>query len=114
MYCLLLGRVTPSAVSALAGRVVSATSTMPLAASCSAWGSWVSELYEMARGFVPPHRPDSHCTMALAIIGEPAAVNWVLVSGQPVTAGEKCSGITIRSRQEQNPVAGLKVLPGPA
>src|SRR5262249_25313299 len=114
MKCLLLGRLTASALSALAGRVVSATSTMPLDASCSAWGSWISELYEKFSGFVPAHRPDSHCSMALAIIGEPAAVNWVLASGHPVVAGEKCSGITIRSFHEQKPKAGLNVNAGDA
>src|SRR5215467_5341138 len=106
--------LTPSALSALAGRVVSATSMTPPEASCRAWGSWISELYEMASGFVPPHRPDSHCTMARPIMGDPATVNLVVVSGHPVTAGEKCSGITIRSRHEQKPDPGEKVLPGAA
>ncbi len=52
--------------------------------------------------------------MALAIIGDPAAVNWVLVSGQPVTAGEKCSGTTIRSFHEQKPEPEVKVELGAA
>jgi hypothetical protein len=52
--------------------------------------------------------------MARDIIGDPATVNWVLVSGQPVTAGENSSGITIRSAHEQYPVVALNVYVGSA
>jgi hypothetical protein len=39
--------------------------------------------------------------MAPDIIGDPAALNWSLVIGQPFTAPENVSGMTIRFCHEQ-------------
>src|SRR5215469_11806002 len=61
----------------------------------------------------PAHRPVSHCCMASAIIGDPAALNATLCRGQPVGVGAKDSGITIRLFQEhcpELPVVREKVL----
>src|SRR5579859_6043629 len=60
--------------------------------------------------FLPAHRPVSHCCMATASMGEPAVLKAALRGGQPVGTGAKCSGTTIRSFQEQPPVAAKNVL----
>src|SRR6516225_8569176 len=51
----------------------------------------------------PAHRPVSHCCMASAIIGDPAAANAALRTGQAAAVGAKDSGITIRLFQEHGP-----------
>src|SRR6266568_2912388 len=86
---------------ALAGRVVSATSVAPPAASCTASGSATWELYWMLSPCDPRHRPATQEFIALASMGDPAAVNAAFLSAQTFGVGAKLSGITIRSAQEQ-------------
>src|SRR5574340_1577963 len=85
----------------LAGRVVSATSVRPPAASCTASGSGTCELYWMVSPFDPVHSPATQEFIARASIGDPAAVNAAFFSGQTFGVGAKLSGITIRSAHEQ-------------
>src|SRR6266851_2098943 len=91
----------------LAGRVVSATSVRPPAASCTASGSGTCELYWMVSPCEPRHSPATQEFMALPRIGDPAAVNAAFLSLQAFGVGAKLSGITSRSAQEQE----LKVAP---
>src|SRR6266581_3982486 len=79
---------------ALAGRVVSATSVAPPAASCTASGSATWELYWMLSPCDPRHRPATQEFIALASMGDPAAVNAAFLNEQTFGVGAKLSGTT--------------------
>src|SRR6266516_3557723 len=87
--------------AALAGRVVSAMSVDPSAASCTASGSGTKGLYWMLSPCEPKHRAATQELIARSSIGEPAAVNAACLKLQTLGVGAKLSGITIRSAQEQ-------------
>src|SRR5215472_8527773 len=86
---------------ALAGRVVSATSVSPPAASWTASGSATWELYWMGSPCEPWHSPATQEFIARASMGDPAAVNAAFWNGHAAGVAAKLSGTTIRSAQEQ-------------
>ncbi len=64
----------------------------------------------MDSGSAPVHSFDCHWLIARVSIGEPITLKLALATGQSVGVGAKYSGMMIRSRHEQPPVALLKAM----